>query len=104
MKKSKFPYLVLTPLLLLLVIFIVAPIIASFVIAFMDYSPLRESGNQFIGLQNFRTLFTDELYAASLKNTLTYVFIFVIINLALTLVTSALLCQLSSNKSSHFPR
>ena len=98
MKKSKFPYLVLTPLLLLLVIFIVAPIIASFVIAFMDYSPLRESGNQFIGLQNFRTLFTDELYAASLKNTLTYVFIFVIINLALTLVTSALLCQLSSNK------
>ena len=98
MKKSKFPYLVLTPLLLLLVIFIVAPIIASFVIAFMDYSPLRETGNHFVGFQNFKALFKDELYIASLKNTLFYVAVFVVINLALTLVTSALLCALSSNK------
>ena len=98
MKKSKFPYLVLTPLLLLLVVFIVAPIIASFVISFMDYSPLRETGNRFVGFDNFRALFTDELYSASLKNTLYYVFVFVVINLALTLVTSALLCALSSNK------
>lgn len=98
MKKSKFPYLVLTPLLLLLIVFVVAPIIASFVISFMDYSPLREAGNRFIGFQNFRALLKDELYVASLKNTLFYVFVFVIINLVLTLITSALLCALRSNK------
>lgn len=98
MKKTKFPYLVLVPMMLLLIVFIVVPIIASFVIAFMDYSPLRETGNRFIGLANFKALFRDELYIASLKNTLVYVAVFVVINLALTLVTSALLCQLSSNK------
>ena len=98
MKKSKFPYLVLVPMMLLLLIFIVAPIIASFVIAFLDYSPLRTTGNTFVGLENFIALFKDELYAAALKNTLIYVVFFVAINLVLTLTTSALLCALSSNK------
>ena len=98
MKKSKFPYVVLVPMMLLLTIFIVLPIIGSFVISFMDYSPLRETGNRFIGLAHFKALFKDELYVASLKNTLVYVGIFVVINLLLTLITSALLCELASNK------
>ena len=99
MKKTKFPYYVLAPMLLLLFIFIILPIIASFVFAFMDYNPLRSAeGNVFIGFANFKRLFTDELYIISLKNTLYYTFVMVAINLCLTLTTSALLCALSSNK------
>ena len=41
MKKSRFPYMVLVPMMLLLIVFIVVPIVASFVISFMDYSALR---------------------------------------------------------------
>ena len=98
MKKTKFPYIVLLPMMLLLFTFIVVPIVSSFVIAFMDYSPLRQDGNAFVGLKNLRALPSDELYLAALRNTLVYVVFFVTINLVLTLMTSALLCALSSNK------
>ena len=99
MKKSKFPYLVLVPTLFLLVLFIVIPIIGSFVISFFDYNPLRRGvGDQFIGLQNFANLFHDDMFHIALLNTLHYVFVMVGINLCMTLVIAQALCSLTSNK------
>ena len=40
MKKSKFPYMVLIPMLLLLTVFVVIPIIASFAISFIGAVPI----------------------------------------------------------------
>jgi multiple sugar transport system permease protein/raffinose/stachyose/melibiose transport system permease protein len=94
-----FPYFVLAPILFLLLLFIVLPIIGSFVIAFFDYNPLRQDGgNYFIGFSNFRSLFTDELFIKSLTNTLYYVFTMVGINLVMTLIIAQALCTLRSNK------
>ena len=99
MKKSKFPYLVLVPILLLLLLFVVVPIIGSFVIAFFNYNPLRPAGgNQFLGFRNFATLAKDSLFLTSLWNTLYYVFVMVGINLVVTLVVAQVLCSLNSNK------
>ncbi|MCL1854694.1 MAG: sugar ABC transporter permease [Clostridia bacterium] len=99
MKKSKFPYLVLTPMLILLFLFVAVPIAGSFVISFFDYNPLRRgTGDQFIGLQNFVTLFQDEMFHTTLLNTLYYVFVMVGINLCMTLVIAQVLCTLTSNK------
>ena len=98
MKKSKFPYMVLIPMLLLLTVFVVIPIIASFAISFMDYNPLRQSGNVFVGFKNYSALFSDARYKASLVNTLYYVLAMVTINICVTLVTAAILCSLESNK------
>lgn len=99
MKKSKFPYLVLSPILLLLIIFVAVPIIGSFIIAFFDYNPLRAAGgNRFIGFQNFVSLFKNGLFRIALRNTLYYVFVMVGINLLMTLVIAQVLCSLHSNK------
>ena len=86
-------------MLALMVLFIIAPIAGSFVIAFFDYNPLRTGGgNQFIGLKNFLTLFSDELFVKSLTNTLYYVGVMVSINLFFTLIIAWALCSLKSNK------
>lgn len=99
MKRSKFPIYVLTPLLLLLIVFIVVPIIASFVIAFFDYNPLRAAGgNMYVGLRNFSQLLTDTVFHKAFVNTLYYVFVMVSINLCMTLLIAQTLCSLTSNK------
>lgn len=86
------------PIVLLLSLFVILPIICSFIIAFFDYNPLRQTGNVFIGFQNFKMLFSDELYIKSLHNTLYYVFVMVAVNLCVTLLIAAVLCSLTSNK------
>ena len=99
MKKSKFPYFVLIPMLFLLFLFVAVPIVGSFVIAFFDYNPLRRGvGDQFIGFHNFVTLFRDDMFHTVLFNTLYYVFVMVGINLCMTLVIAQVLCGLTSNK------
>jgi multiple sugar transport system permease protein len=98
LKKNLFPYLALAPMLLLLIVFLVLPIVGSFVISLFDYNPLREAGNVFIGFSNFVKLYSDELFSISFSNTLIYVFVMVAINLAVTLLIAQLLTSLSSNK------
>lgn len=98
MKRTKFPYIVLTPMLLLLCVFVIFPIIGSFVIAFFDYNPLRATGNTFVGFRNFQTLFTDQLFHTAFLNTIYYVFVMVSINLVFTLIVAQALCSLRSNK------
>jgi len=99
MKKSKFPYFVLVPMLFMLFLFVAVPIVASFVIAFFDYNPLRRGvGDQFIWFQNFELLFRDTMFHTVLLNTLYYVFVMVGINLCFTLVIAQVLCTLTSNK------
>ena len=94
-----FPYFVLVAVLLLLLLFIVIPIVGSFVISFMDYNPLRQDGgNMFVGFSNYLSLLKDELFVKSLTNTLYYVFVMVGINLVMTLVIAHFLCIVSSNK------
>ncbi len=97
LKRSKFPYLVLAPMVALLVVFTIIPIIGSFVIAFFDYNPLRETGNVFVGLKNFQSLLTDELFHQALWNTFYYVFVMVGVNIVFTVVVAQLLCTLRSN-------
>ncbi len=99
MKKSKFPYLVLAPMLLLLFLFVALPILGTFGIAFFDYNPLRKGvGDQFIGFQNFLALLKDDLFRDTLWNTLYFVLVVVGINLCLTLAIAQVLCSLRSNK------
>lgn len=99
LKNTKFPYFVLIPMLLCLTVFVIVPIIGSFVIAFFDYNPLRQDGgNAFVGWQNFKTLLSDELFHTSLRNTLYYVLVMVSINICVTLVVAQVLCSLRSNK------
>ena len=85
MKNNRFVAMILIPSFLLLALFIVVPIVGSFVFSLFDYNPLRES-NIFLGFGNYTRLMSDTVYAKSLGNTLVFVFVTALVNIILTLI------------------
>ena len=90
MKNNRFAAIVLIPALALLTLFIIVPIIGSFVISAFDYNPLRES-NIFLGIDNYTRLLRDAVYVKSLGNTIFFVFVTVAINISFTLLLAQLI-------------
>ena len=81
--------LFISPWLLGFIIFGVYPIISSFYYSFTDFSITTQP--KWIGLDNFKRMFKDEIFWQSLKNTFVYVLglvplgLFVAIGIALLL-------------------
>lgn len=85
-------YLFIAPWLLGLAFFQVIPMLASFVLSFTRYEVLTPA--IFIGLQNYREIFTDDpLFWKSLGNTVYYVVGSVPIRLGIALLLAVLLNQ-----------
>lgn len=105
MKKSnkKFVLATMVPAFIEVAIFMVIPIIGTFLISFMDYSPLRGS-NFFTGLSNYAKLLTDGDFWTATKNTLVFTFIAVAINIVMSLAIATFISQLKSNKTRSFFR
>lgn len=103
MKNKKFIYFVLIPIFLHMLIFIVGPIIAGFGISMMDYNPLR-SVNNFVGLDNFKQLINDPVLMRALSNTLVFVGVTVVLNIAFSLMIAQLVSIFKSNKIRGFFR
>lgn len=64
-------------------LFILGPIVAAFVLSFYDWNLLRDA--EFIGIENYRTLFSEDRLPAILLTTLTIATCVVVANLALGL-------------------
>lgn len=103
MKNKKFVYFVLIPIFLHMLIFIVGPIIAGFAISMMDYNPLRDTNN-FVGLANFKQLIGDPVLMKALTNTLMFVGVTVVLNIAFSLMIAQLISIFKSNKIRGFFR
>lgn len=86
-------YLFLTPFLLFFIAFTLWPIAATMSWSFTDFS-VPNRGINFVGLENFKTLFQDDLYRRSFVNTL----IFAVGNTALKLPLSLLLAVLLTRR------
>lgn len=69
-KDSFYGFLFVLPALLGTLIFIVIPIFVSFALSFTDWDLLNEI--TFVGLNNYRTIFTQEVFSKILVNTLVY--------------------------------
>lgn len=69
-KDSFYGFLFVLPALLGTLIFIVIPIFVSFTLSFTDWDLLNEI--TFVGLNNYRTIFTQEVFSKILINTLVY--------------------------------
>jgi putative chitobiose transport system permease protein len=65
MKRTVVPWLFLTPALLLLAAFSFWPVAAGSLLAFTDYSLVRET--HWVGLANFRYLFANEMFMQGLR-------------------------------------
>ena len=69
-KDSFYGFLFVLPAFLGTLIFIVIPIFVSFALSFTDWDLLNEI--TFVGLNNYRTIFTQEVFSKILINTLVY--------------------------------
>lgn len=69
-KDSFYGFLFVLPALLGTLIFIVIPIFVSFALSFTNWDLLNEI--TFVGLNNYRTIFTQEVFSKILINTLVY--------------------------------
>lgn len=95
--QSLFVSSVLMPLLFFMAIWIFIPILWVFIMAFFNYSPLADGGsflglggeNNFVGIEHFRTMFSDTLtgrnFRISLENTVIFSGLVLPLNLIITL-------------------
>ncbi|TMU85144.1 sugar ABC transporter permease [Bacillus sp. BHET2] len=75
---NKHPYVFIAPAVIILAVFSIIPIIVAFFISFtdLDLKGLADWSNiNFIGLENYSKLISDELFHKSILNTLFYVVI-----------------------------
>jgi alpha-1,4-digalacturonate transport system permease protein len=82
------PMLFLAPNLIIFVLFIILPAILGLRMSFFNWSIL--DGSHFVGLENFKTIFADEMFWKTLKNTMIYV-VAVVPSLAVLALALALL-------------
>ena len=74
--RRRLAYLLSAPASLLILLIYVLPIVAVFVISFTDYS-LVYDGFDFVGLDNYKQMLTDEHFAEAFENTLIYAAVFI---------------------------
>jgi multiple sugar transport system permease protein len=82
-------YLFLTPWLIGLFVITVGPMLASLYLAFTDYNLIQAP--EWIGLENFTRMLSDERLHNSLRVTFTYVLVSVPLQLALALLLAVVL-------------
>ena len=88
-----FAWILLVPSLFMVVAFIFYPLYRGIYLSFTRTILLEGSGSTFIGLENFRQMLKDPLFAIALKNTLLFMVVGLITQLALGLAAAMLLSQ-----------
>jgi multiple sugar transport system permease protein len=95
--KNRFVTRSLTPVMAYMLFFSLFPMIWAVFLGFFDYSPVRTSGgflglggqNPFVGLDNYRAMFSDSqparVFRSAVGNTFMFAFLVLPINLAITL-------------------
>jgi ABC-type sugar transport system permease subunit len=88
-RKSRAGYLFIAPAMLLYIYFVVYPFLISIYYSFLKWNGAAPA--EFIGLQNYQRLFSDELLGRALTNNLIWVVIGTISPIAISLLLGALL-------------
>ncbi len=94
-KKFNFwPYLLLSPALLIVTCVVFIPVIEAIVMSLKSYDLRRPNGIEFVGLDNFIEIFTDPIFWLAFKNTL----IWVVLGVGLQFLFGFLLALLLNQK------
>ncbi|MBT2661611.1 sugar ABC transporter permease [Bacillus sp. ISL-45] len=86
------PWLFLLPSILILGTFLVYPIVEAFKWSFLDYKIIAGTG-EFVGLENFKEIFTDKYFWNALINTLVFLVIVLPLNVFLPMILAVLVNQ-----------
>lgn len=92
MGQRRFPYLALTPYILIYCVFSLLPLLASLGISLTNWTVGAETG--FVGLQNYLSLFVDKRFLLSFAN----IFIFVLAIVPVELLVGLLIANLLTSK------
>jgi len=92
-KQKVIPYIFLAPNLFIFSIFIILPAIIGILYSFTDRTLFTFGSANFVGLQNYRTLFKDEFFIKALKNTIGLVLVTVPLMFTVSLMLATLLKQ-----------
>lgn len=84
-------YIFIAVALIVFCMFTLYPVISAFIISFKKYRPL---GSVWIGLDNYKALLKDKLFAKSIKNTLVYTIFTVPISLIISFTIALLIFPL----------
>ena len=92
-------YSFLLPSLIGVICFSMIPLIISLYVSLTDWNFTQGIGNwNFVGLQNFKDLWTDEWFIASIKNTLIFSIVTVPIGLVLAIIIAVLIDEYCHQK------
>lgn len=91
--ETRAAYAFLSPWIIGFIVFTAGPMLASLVISFTDYDILSSPG--FVGLDNYRELFSDPDIVRSLGNTVFYTVLHVPLAMAISLALALLLVRLA---------
>ena len=93
------------PSLIAMICFSLIPVLISLYISLTDWNFAKGLGNwTFIGLDNFKALWTDDWFTASVKNTIIYTIVTVPVGLALAIVIAALIDRFCKEKIANVVR
>ena len=87
--QARMAYLFISPAILLFSVFTVVPVFMAFYLSFTNYDVL--SRMDWVGLSNYRKLYTDTLLWQTFRNVLFYTVIFVPLNILTSLLIALLL-------------
>lgn len=96
LKRSRLAYLFLLPLLVLIAVFLYYPALRGVVNSFFDLDILGTS--RFVGLANFRELFSDEIFLNSIPAMLKLMLPRLVISVVVPLVMAELIFYLHSSR------
>ena len=82
--------LMVTPSVLLLIVFFFVPVGLAFLLAFTNARLISNTATEFVGLDNFTRLFQDPVFWKSLRNTLYFALVVVPLQSALALLLALL--------------
>lgn len=85
--------------LLLFILFTVYPLFMSFIFSFQKYNVL---GSEWIGLENYRTLFQNNIFWKAMKNTAIYTIGTVPVNVLISLFLAMMIFPLNSKSQTFF--
>lgn len=99
LRENLVAYSFLLPSLIGVLCFSMIPLIISLYVSLTDWNFTQGIGNwNFIGLQNFKDLWTDEWFIASIKNTITFSIVTVPIGLLLAILIAVLIDEYCHSK------
>lgn len=96
---DRWGYIFILVAMILFLIFTIYPVISAIQTSFLNYKPF---GSDFVGLENYKTTFNNDLFFKAMKNTVVYTIVVVPCSLAITFCIAVMMMAFPKRIQSGF--